>query len=198
MSLVVLTFALGGLGATAQPAQAATCSYYHTVRAGESLSWIARYYGASWPYLAQINGISAPRYRIYPGQVLCIAFGGGSGYNPPYYPPYSQPVSTTSGRQWTFSVINVDHKTSVAIRTQNLPSNVLFNAKMGRKSGSGIEWFNLPDVDSDRGNRIEVVFEIPAQLKDTKQLVVLFQCIWTQAGSLTLSTLQLFLYLLKP
>lgn len=180
MSLIILSLALGALGATAQPAQAASCSYYHTVRAGESLSWIARYYGAYWPYLAQINGIPGPRYRIYAGQVLCIGFGGKGyqqPYNPPYYQPYNPPyydypVQTNSGRLWTFSIVDVDPDTSVTIHTQNLPSNVLFNAKMGRRSGNGYEWFDLPDFDSDRGKRIEVVFTIPEELKDVNQLVV--------------------------
>ncbi len=77
--LLVTVILLVGTGFSAQPAQAANCSSYHVVRWGESLSGIARYYGAYWPYLAQINGIRPP-FTVYAGQLLCIAYGGGGSY----------------------------------------------------------------------------------------------------------------------
>jgi LysM repeat protein len=176
MALFVLILLVGGTGISAQPAQASSCSYYHVVRAGETLSSIARRYGAYWPYLAQINYIPAPRYKIYTGQVLCIAFGGYGGkstYYPPYntVPPYSG-YSGYYGTAWSFSITSVQQNSSVTIHTKNFPSNVLFKARLGRQSGNGYEWKDLPDIDSDRGGSIEVVLNIPAEFKDTKQLVV--------------------------
>jgi LysM repeat protein len=47
----------------------------HTVRAGESLSGIARRYGMSMAVLAQANGLSNPN-RLYAGQVLVIPKAG--------------------------------------------------------------------------------------------------------------------------
>ena len=44
----------------------------HTVRAGDTLSDIARRYGTSWQVLARVNGITNPD-RIMPGQVLRLA-----------------------------------------------------------------------------------------------------------------------------
>ncbi len=167
MILVVMVVLLGGTGISAQPAQASGCSYYHVVRSGESLSWIARWYGAYWPYLAQINHIPSPKYRIYPGQVLCIAYGGYGGRNISY-PTYNYDYSN----QWSFSINNVQHNSTVSIRAYNFPSNVLFNAKIGRRSGSGYEWLNLPDIDSGRGGSFEVVFTIPAAFHGTSQLVI--------------------------
>jgi len=54
-AVLALVILVGGMGVSAQPAQAAGCTYYHTVRYGESLSWIGRYYNVYWPYLAQVN-----------------------------------------------------------------------------------------------------------------------------------------------
>ena len=128
MVLLVTIILLAGTGFSAQPAQAASCSSYHIVRPGESLSWIARYYGAYWPYLAQINGIPAPRYTVYPGQQLCIAYGGqgyypnngNNGNNNYNYNGYGYPGTggrqyTTSGTYWNFSVVGVQQDANVTI-----------------------------------------------------------------------------------
>ena len=44
---------------------------YWVVCRGDTLGKIARYYGVSWRYLQQINGIPNPNV-IYPGQVIRI------------------------------------------------------------------------------------------------------------------------------
>src|SRR4030043_2058781 len=89
LALFAVIILVGGSGFTTSSAYASSCSYYHTVRYGQSLSWIGRYYGVSWVYIAQVNGIVPPRYVVYPGQVLCIPSGGYySTYNPPYYSNY--------------------------------------------------------------------------------------------------------------
>jgi hypothetical protein len=175
MVLIITVLLIGGTGFFAQPAQASGCAYYHVVRYGESLSSIARWYGAYWPYLAQINNIHPPKYRIYTGQVLCINFGGYGGrnvYYPTYYPTYNQYQYATYGNAWNFSITNVQQNSSVTVRTYNFPSNVLFKAKMGRSSGGGYEWIDLPDVDSGNGGSFEVVFTIPAEFHGTNQLVL--------------------------
>ncbi len=62
MLTLALALVLGGAGISAAPAQASgICVTYHTVRAGETLSWIGRFYGVYWPYLAQVNGILPPQ-----------------------------------------------------------------------------------------------------------------------------------------
>ncbi len=72
MALLAVIILLTSAGLTFQPAQAATCSSYHTVSKGQTLSWIGRYYGVNWKYLADINNIPYP-YKIYPGQTICIS-----------------------------------------------------------------------------------------------------------------------------
>lgn len=45
-------------------------AYWYVCR-GDTLGKIARYYGTTWPYLAQINNIYNPNV-IYPGQIIRI------------------------------------------------------------------------------------------------------------------------------
>jgi LysM repeat protein len=51
--------------------KATGCSRYHRVQRGDTLSEIARYYGADYNRLAQANNISNPSH-IYVGQAICI------------------------------------------------------------------------------------------------------------------------------
>jgi hypothetical protein len=178
MVLLVTIVLIAGTGFSAVPAQAASCSSYHVVRMGESLSWIARYYGAYWPYLAQINGIQPPRYTVYPGQLLCIAYGG-TGYYPYngsnngyWYSGTGGRQYTTSGTYWGFSVVGVQQDANVTILTNNFPSNVLFNVKIARQSGGGYDWKDLPDLDSGNGGNFKAVINIPPEFAGVNQLVV--------------------------
>lgn len=164
MLTLALALVLGGAGISAAPAQASgICVTYHTVRAGETLSWIGRFYGVYWPYLAQVNGILPPNYTIYVGQVLCIP---SSGYVPPSTPP-------SSGRTWSFSVVSVVPNASVTIQTYNFPDNVKFKARMGRyTTAGGTDWVNLPDFDSQGGGSLTLTFAIPAALSGKSPLVL--------------------------
>lgn len=144
------------LGIGIQPAYAAVCNRYHIVRSGETLSWIGRYYGVSWVYLAQINHISAP-YIIYPGQSLCISLSGSAPYS-----PYG----------WSYSVVKVVQNTSVTIRTYNFPDNVSFEVHIGRLSGGAYEWKKVADLDSDRGGSFKATFNLPPEFSGTTKLVI--------------------------
>lgn len=57
----------------------------YEVRAGDSLSVIARRLDVSWQDLAKVNGIRAP-YTIYPGQDLRIPQGSSGGQDAPAFP----------------------------------------------------------------------------------------------------------------
>jgi LysM repeat protein len=50
------------------------CIETYTVKSGDYLSKIAKKFGVSWPWLAEINDLKNPS-RIYPGQELCVALG---------------------------------------------------------------------------------------------------------------------------
>jgi LysM repeat protein len=56
---------------TPTPAPGGTCKTYHTVARGEYLSLIAKQYGVSWRWLAEINKLADPS-KIITGQRLCV------------------------------------------------------------------------------------------------------------------------------
>lgn len=165
MVLLALVILISGMGLTAQPAQASTCVAYHWVRYGESLSWIGRYYGVSWPYLAQVNGIGRP-YTIHPGQRLCIPSGSGTGG----YPTYTSGVG--GQRTWSFVVTRVNPNVSVSILTHNFPSNVEFKVKIGNNVGGTYQWRDVAALDSGAGGSFGADFAIPADFNGARQLAI--------------------------
>jgi LysM repeat protein len=71
--LVLATLA----AALPQPALAAKCSAYYTVKAGDTTSMIAHTYGLVWKQIAKANNIKSP-YKLKVGQTLCIPAQGGT------------------------------------------------------------------------------------------------------------------------
>ena len=163
MVLLAVIVLLTSAGVTFQPAQAASCSTYHTVSHGQTLSWIGRYYGVNWKYLADVNNIPPP-YTVYPGQKICIPSGGG-GYS--YYYPY-YPTNT----EWSFVVTSVERDVSVTIKTANFPDNVLFEVKIGRKQSGSMNWIKVADLDSDRGGSFKAAFDIPDEFAGASTLSI--------------------------
>lgn len=157
MAFLVLVLLFGATNFAVPPAQASACTLYHTVRAGQTLSWIGRYYGVSWVYLAQLNGIKNPRW-IYPGQVLCISTSG----------TVVPPAST----KWSFTVVGVQQDKTVTIRTANFPDNVKFEVSIGRLKSGAYEWAKVADLDSDKGGAFDESFNLPAQFTGVPQLII--------------------------
>jgi LysM repeat protein len=160
MIILALIILVGVAGFTARPAQAANCSYYHIVRPGESLYWIGRYYGYSWTYLAQYNGISNPRL-IYPGQRICLPSGTARvSYKGSYYYP------------WSYAITKVVPDDTIQIKTSHLPSNVLMDARMGRYVQGGYEWENVGQLDTDAGGSIFATFNIPPSFAGESRIIM--------------------------
>lgn len=90
----VLTPAAAKAAPVAEPqatVAASGCVAWHTVRPGDNLSRISRWYGVSVWQIAQVNGIPNPSL-IYVGQVLCIPSSYyPPGPVPPPYPPHPVP-----------------------------------------------------------------------------------------------------------
>lgn len=168
-AVLALVILVGGMGVSAQPAQAAGCNYYHTVRYGESLSWIGRYYNVYWPYLAQVNGIGGPRFTVFAGQVLCIPgyAGGPQGGYPPPYPGGYIPGNL---RTWSFQVVDVVPNATVTIRTYNAPSNIRLNVRVGVAVGNKYNWVVLGDLDTADGGTQTYILNIPASFNNAAQL----------------------------
>jgi lysozyme len=72
--LLLLIAPAGVLAAPKEGSHGSGCVQWHTVRCGETLSGIARWYGTSASHLAAINGIHNPN-RIYAGQTICVQSG---------------------------------------------------------------------------------------------------------------------------
>ena len=186
--LLAVILLIAGMGISAQPAQASGCSYYHTVRPGQTLAWIARYYGAYWPYLAQINGIRAPRYIIYAGQVLCIAYGGGGYYPGPgsgsggrgvVYPPSPYPYPYYGYRGIpTIWITGVARNSSVTIQTRNFPPNLDFQVLMGPMGTRGYGYY-VTTFNSGGGGSMSLTFPIPPQLYGSYQVSIRTQNQWS-------------------
>ena len=167
--LLALILAISLMGFAVQPAQAASCAFYHTVRWGESLSLIGSYYGVSWPYLAEINGIKSP-YTIYSGQQICIPTGTQYTYYPGYY-YYPNTYFPYSSATWNYRVVSVVRNQTVTIETNNFPDNVYFEVKIGCWN-CGLAMTKVTDLDSDRGGTFKQRFTIPAEFAGYAQLEI--------------------------
>ena len=166
--LLALILAISLMGLAVQPAQAASCAFYHTVSRGQSLSWIGAYYGVSWPYLAEINDIKSP-YTIYPGQQICMPAGTQYTYWPGYYYPTTYyPYSSAA---WNYRVVSVVRGQTVTIETNNFPDNVYFEVKIGCRY-CGLAMTKVTDLDSDRGGTFKQRFAIPSEFAGYSQLEI--------------------------
>jgi LysM repeat protein len=99
MGLVGVLLPGAAIAAPAQSAWHSGCAYYHTVQRGQTLAWIASYYGVNLWSIAQANGIQNPNH-IYAGQNLCIP----GGYQPPAPkppPPAPPPANCCGSGQYT-------------------------------------------------------------------------------------------------
>ncbi len=68
--------------------------------------------------------------------------------------------------------MGVQQDTNVTIQTYNFPSNVFFNVKIGRSSGGGYDWKDLPNLDTGNGGDFKAVINIPPEFAGVNQLVV--------------------------
>ena len=109
LALVVVALVLAataGLAVAAPPQYGYTCVAYHTVRFGDTLNSISRYYGVSVQALMTANGIANPNL-IYAGQTLCIP-----GSAP--YPP-KPPCGTYYTVQWGDTLSSIAARYGVSV-----------------------------------------------------------------------------------
>jgi LysM repeat protein len=163
---VVLAIAvLAGLMASfIPPALAATCSQYHTVKAGETLYKIGLQYGLTWTRLAEMNDITNPRL-IYTGQKLCVSTSGAVSPTPK--PP--------SGKIPTFKILSVVKDQSVTIQTANFPANDSFNVLMGVYGTKAVQGVKVDTFNSGKGGSLTATFKIPASLAGDQRIAIRLQ-----------------------
>jgi len=158
ISLVVFILAVMIFPAM-QPALAATCTQYHTVKRGENLYRIGLQYGVSWKVLAEINDLDNPRI-IYPGQKLCISTSGS-----PTNPPVKDKIPT-------FVILSVVRDQSVTIKTNNFPANETFDVRMGAMGTRGVNGIKVDQISSGSGDELTLTFNIPASLQGSQQIAI--------------------------
>lgn len=158
ISLVVLILAAMMFPAM-QPALAATCTQYHTVKRGENLYRIGLQYGVSWKVLAEINDLDNPRI-IYPGQKLCVSTSGS-----PAKPPVKAEIPT-------FVISSVVRDQSVTIKTNNFPANDTFVVRMGEMGTRGVNGIKVDQISSGSGDELTLTFNIPASLQGSRQIAI--------------------------
>lgn len=158
--LVGLFIVFSVLGFGAHNVQAATCTKYHTVKSGEWLAKIARNYGVSWKYLAEINNLSNPS-KIYPGQKLCISMDTSSA-----------PPSGQTGQLPIFFISAVQRDVNVTITTSYFQANAVYQVRMGPYGTQGVNGIKVSQWNSGSGGTQSPVFNIPDQLKGSSKIAI--------------------------
>ena len=148
---------LGGLGLSARPALAASCTQWYTVRPGDTLYKIGVWYGVSWTYLAKINHIQNPN-KIYAGQVLCVSTTGTT-------PPKYSGIPTI----WIASVV---HDNTVTVTGKNFPKNVNFDVLMGPYGTKGVGGYYVTSFNSGKGGSWTKTFAVPPALYGSKKIAI--------------------------
>lgn len=155
---LALTILAAAVGFTSQPASAATCTQWYTVRKGDTLNKIGIKFGVSWKYLAQINHLSNPN-KIYTGQVLCVqtSSSGSNGSASPT--PY-------------FMIVSVQRDKSVTIKTYQFPAQDNFRVLMGPYGTQGKNGIKVGNYSSGNGQSKTVTYPIPAELKGANKIAI--------------------------
>ena len=69
-----------------------------------------------------------------------------------------------------FSVIGSDEDSWVKIKTENLPSNVLFEVRMGTKDSKGVDGVVVGTLVDPKGGSVKASFDIPAELRGRSKI----------------------------
>lgn len=163
-TILIVLLALGLIGSSVQSALAAQddCDQYYTVQRGDYLVKIAREFGVSWRYLAEINNLANPT-RIYPGQKLCISMDGA--VDDPELPD----TGTRRGSVWADRVVEDRYAT---IEAQNLAANTRYTVLFSRY-GAGVSGaIQVGRASTDRYGNLRADFNIPAKLVDVRRITV--------------------------
>lgn len=169
ITFIVLTFALlfGGLGMAAQPAQAGSddapaCAEYHVVERGEYLSLIAKEYGVSWRWLAEINELKDPTL-IYPNQKLCVELSDDAS---------GGPVIPVTGSVPSMSVLSVVKGKSVTIQAVNYPAYTEFRVLMDKIGTRAVDGIRAGTATTGKEGTFKASFNIPSDLLDQNLIAI--------------------------
>lgn len=144
------------------PSVAQTCSKYHTVASGDTLSSISVTYDISVTELATANNLTQP-YTLVIGQRLCIP---GSAT--------TTPTGTSSGSSSKKTGFTVERQgNNLVIKASNYPkkSNFYVKLKKGRLS-SAEPWLKLGILRTKKNTEVTRSFKLPKSFYDAPQFQV--------------------------
>ncbi len=158
---------------------AGDCQAEHTVKRGETLWAIGRFYGVDWTGIATENTLANPNL-IFPGQEFCIpegtapVSGGASAGASSGSGGVSSGASTVAPLVPvpTFSIVSVIEDGKVEIRTSNYPAGVSFRVRMGLMGTRGINGTLVKTIDSGSGGSFTTTFDIPASLNGQDRIAI--------------------------
>lgn len=168
---MVVTFAL--LASTFQPVQAATvpgitCTQWHVVERGETLSKIAVKYDTTWLKIAQINGLKDPNL-IFAGNRLCVTYTGVPTGSTPIPVPTWVPTSTGTIRVYADNV--VEDKT-VTLRGIYLNPKSTYTVYLGKYKADLTEDVLAGTALTDQTGKFLATYRIPKSLVDVSKIRV--------------------------
>ncbi len=166
---LVITFSLvlGSFGpATASTASAITCSESYTVVRGDYLVKIARLYNLDWRNLAEINDLASP-YKIYPGQVLCIATVSGNAGS-----GSTSGGTTTSSSQSKLVALSVEEDKSVTLQGKSLAANTRYSVYLSKYGSYPAGAYLVGSILTDKYGGFTATYNLPKRLVDTVKIAV--------------------------
>jgi murein DD-endopeptidase MepM/ murein hydrolase activator NlpD len=143
--------------AAPQPAVSVTCSKYHNVESGDTLSAISLTYDVSVAELAAANDLKEP-YTLIIGQRLCIPGSATSSS--------SSSTSTTTSSDKPVIAVERDDKFLV-ITIANFPKkgNYYVKIKKGHQ-GTDTPWYKLGILRTKKNNTVSRAFKLPSNFYD--------------------------------
>lgn len=139
------------LAALPQPAQAASCQAYHTVKKGDKTGTIANTYGVKWVEIAAANNLQKP-YQLVEGQHLCIPFR----------------LSVSLKNKLAVQSIN----NLIKITTSNFQNGGNYYVKVRDVTSGAGEWFKIGKMRVSTSQKVTSRFILPGDLKSAIYLQV--------------------------
>lgn len=139
------------LAALPQPAQAASCQAYHTVKKGDKTGAIANAYGVKWIEIAAANNLQKP-YKLVEGQRLCIPFR------------QSQVLNNKLAVQ---SINNL-----IKITTSNFQNGGSYYVKVRNVTAGAGEWYKIGKMKVSANQKVTSYYLLPGGLRSAVYLQV--------------------------
>lgn len=139
------------LAALPQPAQAASCQAYYTVKKGDKTGTIAKAYGVKWIEIAAANSLQKP-YKLVEGQQLCI--------------PFRQSL-VLKNKLMVQSINNL-----IKITTSNFQNGGNYYVKVRDVTAGAGEWYKIGKMKVPADRKVTSSYLLPGALRNAVYLQV--------------------------